>query len=241
MKKPESLLPVTLTFVLSIYCCQTAMADGLSIDKIYHPYVDALEKELEYRSIYPEAQSRSENPAQIHKLSLGTSFSDRWFGEFYLVGEKDRRGNFELEAYELELKWQLSEQGEYFADWGLLFEYENETEADIEEISVGILSEKEWGRWSGTANLHFIQEWGDDIDDEFETAFAWQSRYRYSQALEPGFEFYTGQTATGLGPLVQGAVNLGIRKNLHWEAGLIFGLDNKSPDQTFRFLLEYEF
>lgn len=218
-----------------------ALADGATIDKIYHPYVDALEHELEYRVLVQDEQSDRFSPAQIHKLSLGTSIGERWFGEVYLVGEKSRAGNFDIDTYEIELKRQLTEQGEYFADWGLIFEYETVAGEDIDEFTVGLLSEKELGRWSGTANLFLTREWGDDIVDEFESVFALQARYRYSALFEPGIEFYTGQTATGIGPFLQGTINTGIRKNLHWEAGLLLGMDHKSPDQSFRFLVEFEF
>jgi hypothetical protein len=237
-------LSCTLACTLALFFVsqqKPAFADDSPIDKVYHPYVDALEKELEYRTIVQDRQERWPSPAQLHKLSLGTAFSDRWFGEIYLVGQKPRQGSFNLQAYEVELKWQLTEQGEYFADWGLLFEFEHETDRDFEELSIGLLSEKEWGRWSGTANFRITQEWGNDVIDEFETSFAWQHRYRYSQSFEPGVEFYAGQTAVGVGPVLQGTFNTGIRRNLHWEAGLILGLDEKSPDQTFRFLLEFEF
>ncbi len=234
---------LTLFSLLTTNClfCNLAQADGASIDKVYHPYVDAMEHELEYRVLAQDKQPGLYTSAQIHQLSLGTSFSDRWFGEAYIIGEKSRDGNFEIEAYELELKWQLTEQGEFFADWGLLFEYETETEVDIEEFSVALLTEKEWGRWSGTANLFLIQEWGGDIEDELESVLSLQARYRYSSFFEPGLEFYKGQTATGLGPVIQGDINTGIRKKLHWEAGYILGLDNDSPDQSLRFLLEFEF
>lgn len=180
--------------------CNLALADGAVIDKVYHPYVDALEKEIEYRVLFQDEQVGLLSPSQLHQLSIGTAFSDRWFGEFYVVGEKSRQGSFDIEAYEVELKWQLTEQGEYFADWGLLFEYETETEVDIDEFRIGILTEKEWGRMSGTANLMFTQEWGDDINDEFESSLSLQTRYRYSSFFEPGLEFYRGQTATGIGP-----------------------------------------
>jgi len=40
---------------------------------------------------------------------------------------------------------------------------------------------------------------------------------------------------------MQGTFNFGIRKNLHWETGVIFGLGSDSPDTSFRFLLEAEF
>ncbi|MCH8265369.1 MAG: hypothetical protein IIC10_08220 [Proteobacteria bacterium] len=94
---------------------------------------------------------------------------------------------------------------------------------------------------SGTANLFLIQEWGDDIRNEFETAASLQFRYRYSRAFEPALEVYAGQDATGIGPVILGKLNLGIRKSLNWEAGVIFGADSGSPDQTFRLLLEFEF
>jgi hypothetical protein len=38
-----------------------------------------------------------------------------------------------------------------------------------------------------------------------------------------------------------GQVPLGGRKQLAWEAGVIFGLDSDSPDTTLRVLLEFEF
>lgn len=214
-------------------------ADGAVVDKIYHPYVDALEREIEYRSIFQD--SESEVVEQIHKISLGRAFGENLFAEIYLIDEKNKYEKFELEAYELELKWQLSEQGEYALDWGLLFEYENEFDKDVQEVALGILVEREWQRWSGTANIFLIEEWGSDIENEFETVFALQARYRYSKYFEPAFEFYTGQNSTGIGPVIQGNISMGIRKNINWEAGVIFGISGKSSDQTFRFLLEYEF
>ena len=218
-----------------------ARADGVVIDKVYHPYVDALEKEMEWRSIFQDPQKDIETRAQKHQLSLGRSIGEKLFGEVYVVGGKSRSGSFHVDAYEAELKWQLTEQGEYAADWGLLFEYENETNADIHEATLGVLTEKEWGSWSGTANLLLINEWGDDIDAEFETVLALQARYRYSMLLEPTVEFYAGQDTLAAGPVVQGTFATGVRKNVHWEAGLLFGLDAHSANQTWRFQLEYEF
>ncbi|MES2627237.1 MAG: hypothetical protein V4628_18265 [Pseudomonadota bacterium] len=229
------------TFVAQFIVAPVVLADGVVVDKVYHPYVDALEREIELRSIFQDAPEGLESTTQKHQLSLGTSIGDHLFGELYVVGEKTRGGNFSVDAFEAELKWQLTEQGEYAADWGLLFEYENETEDDIQEATVGILAEKEWGNWSGTGNLLLINEWGDDIDAEFESVLALQARYRYSQLLEPTIELYAGQDTLALGPVLQGNVVVGLRKSLHWEAGLLFGLDQDSPDQTVRLQIEYEF
>ncbi|MEY4642913.1 MAG: hypothetical protein RLZZ227_2907 [Pseudomonadota bacterium] len=216
-------------------------ADGMVVDKIYHPYVDALENELEYRALAQDAKQGFAGPAQRHQLSLGRSIGSRLFGEVYAVANRARDGSVSVDAWEAELKWQLTEQGEYAADWGLLFEYENERRVDAQEFSVTLLVEKEWGDWSGAANLHVINEWGDDIAAELETALALQARYRYSRLLEPGVELFAGQGTRGIGPVLQGTFNTRVRQSLHWEAGLILGLDADSPNRTWRFLMEYEF
>ena len=66
-------------------------------------------------------------------------------------------------------------------------------------------------------------------------------RYRYSKAFEPALEVYSGQDTQGLGPAFMGQVNMSGRRKLKWEAGIIFGLGSKSPDQTLRLLAEFEF
>lgn len=230
---------------LALFTCLllagNAYGDGNAVDKIYHPYVDALEQELEWRAIYQDDQPGEEDDKQLHRFSYGRAFGDRWFGEIYLTGERSDDTGFKLEAYEVEAKWQLTEQGEYWADWGMLFELEKESHEDIWEASTGVLVEKEWGRWSGTANFLVSQEWGADIDDELESTLGLQARYRLSRWLEPAIEFYSGQDTRALGPVAMGDIRTGIRRNLHWEIGLLFGLDDESANNTLRALLEYEF
>ena len=237
----RTVVKILVSVPLSLSLLSQALADGSAVDKVYHPYVDALESEIEFRSLFQEDSSGENDFKQLHQMSFGRSFGQALFGEVYLVGERSRSGQFELEAFEFELKWQLTEQGEYSADWGILFEYEQEFSDDVQEFTTGILVEKEFGRFSGTANLLLIQEWGSAIKDEFETAVAMQARYRYSRAFEPGVELYAGQDSAGIGPVMMGSASIGVRKTLRWEAGVILGLGSDSPDNSFRFLLEYEF
>jgi hypothetical protein len=216
-------------------------ADGLVVDKVYHPYVDALETEIEWRSVFQDEQRNFVNPAQVHKFSVGHSVGERNFVELYLTGEKNRASGFRTQAWEIEIKHQLTEQGEYAADWGLLVEYENALHSDMREFKLGLLTEREFGAWSGAANLFLINEWGEDIDAEIETALSLQARYRYRREFEPALEFYAGQETLALGPVLQGDLSLGPRKTLHWESGVVFGLDNDSAGTTWRLLFEYEF
>jgi hypothetical protein len=221
--------------------CTPALADGLVIDKIYHPYVQPLERELEFRSIIENNSGASAGDRRKYRLGYGQSLSDYWFGEIYLIGEENDDQGLRLDAYELEALWQITEQGEYAADWGLLLELEKLRSDDIMEFATALLIEKEWRRWSGTANLYAIYEFGSDIEDELETALALQTRYRYSRAIEPAVEFYLGEDTQGLGPVIMGSRPLGDARQLRWEGGVIFGVDDDTPDQTFRLLLEYEF
>ncbi len=144
-------------------------------------------------------------------------------------------------SLEVELLWQMSEQGEYAVDYGLLFELEKERDVGTWEYSTTLLLEKEIGRYSATANLGLIYEWGDEIDNEWETALALQGRYRYSPRFEPALEFYMAEDTLGLGPVLTGVERLGLMKALRWEAGIILGMDKDTADYTLRGVLEYEF
>jgi len=238
-----SLHPLTMLLFLGMLISWPGQspASGIIIDKIYHPYVQPLEQELEWRTIYQDEQPFAADDIWLYQLAYGRSLNDRWFAEVYLVGEKSADESFELEAYELEAKWQLTEQGEFWADWGMLFELEKEANEDIWEFATAVLAEKEWGKWSGAANFYVLREWGSDIENEWETKLNLQARYRYAKAFEPAIEFYSGQNTRALGPVILGQVNISNRQRLSWEFGAIFGLDSKSPNTTLRLLLEFEF
>jgi len=226
---------------LGILAFSSIQADGVVIDKIYHPYVQPLEQELEWRATLQSHQPGVPDDLAVYRFSYARSLGDKWSGEVYLVGQRSDESSFEIEAYEIEALRQLTEQGEYWADWGVVFELEKERDLDAWEFAAGLLAEREWGRWSGTANLFAIQEWGSDVRDELETRLGLQARYRYSPAFEPAIELYSGEGTRGIGPVAMGLVRLGGKRRLRWEAGAIFGVDSQSPDTTLRFLVEFEF
>lgn len=218
-----------------------ARADGGIIDRVYHPYIQPLERELELRGSLEEGGNTRQRDRQTWRLGYGMAFSDSWFGELYVVGERDDADSFHVSEYEVEALWQLTEQGEYAADWGLLFEFATADSADVMELSMTVLAETEWRRWAGTANLTAAFEFGDDIANEFDTALALQARYRYAKALEPALEIYSGEDILGAGPVLMGDIRTAPGRQLHWEGGLILGLQDETADRTWRLLLEYEF
>ncbi len=209
------------------------LADDLAVDKVYHPYVQPMEREVEWRMVAADGD-------HLQRLGIGQSLNDRVFVEGYLLAA-DEDDTFRLEGYELETRIQLTEQGEYAIDWGVMVELEKAHQEDEWELATALLMEKQWGHWVGAANLWLEYEWGDEVQDEFETAVALQTRYRLSPEFEPAIEFYGGEDTRALGPVAMGDMRFGAGKKLHWETGVLFGLSKKTPDTILRLLAEYEF
>lgn len=231
----------TLTTIVTACLTSHALADGNAVDKVYDPYVQPLEREIEWRAIYQRDDKHPNNQQQLHRLGLGASLNDSWFAEIYLLGEKNAGDEGDLAGAEIELKHQLTEQGQYSADWGLLFELEQLREDDSWEAATTLISARDVRRWTFTANLSLIYEWGQHVQDELETALALQARYRYKAAFSPAIEFYAGQDSYNLGPVAVGSYSIAAGRKLFWEVGWLLDIGSDAPQQTFRAQLEYEF
>ncbi len=230
------LMLASLSLLLSY--TSTVYADGVVVDKVYHPYVLPNEREVEWRLL---SHKESENNNLAQRFAYGQSLTDTIMLELYLVGERDINDDFSLSSYELEARWMLTEQGEYWADWGLLFEIEKVQRQKNWEVTSGVLVEKEFGRASLTFNAFIIYEWGKTIVSEFETEFRLQYRYRYLEQLQPAIELYSGQNYLGIGPAFMGIQRFDGQKQLKWDVGFITGLDSRSKGHVLRVAIEYEF
>lgn len=227
-------------FLTRLFFVVFPLAASAEIDKVYHPYVEAYKSEIEYRALYKNDTNAVRDGIQFHRLSFGRSLSERLSIEAYAIGKNLPVKSFSVDAYEIEVKLQLTEQGEYWSDWGLLFEIERDTGINKWETGLGILWEKEWGNIITTANFFIDYELGSGVNDEFETAFHSQIKYRWIRYFEPAIELYMDEETRGLGPVFIGNKKIGVN-NLNWELGFIFGFSDKTANQNFRFLLDYEF
>ena len=216
-------------------------ADGIIIEKIKHPYVQTGETEIELNLISQDDQQDQPDNLQSYQLSIGKSWQDKISGEINFIGEKFKGGGFNFEEVEIEVNYQMTEQGEYWADYGVQFELEKSFGDHIWEVGSLFIAEKEFGKFSHTVNVGVSFESGDDIDNELESKFIWQTRYRYRPFFEPALEYFLGEDTQALGPAFQSTFALGQARKLHVETAVLFGLDNKSADQTIRFLIEFEF
>lgn len=227
--------------LLFLLCSVPAWADGRVVDKVYHPYVQPLEREFEYRFAYQKQAEHPDNNAMAQKLGYGFSIAERMALEFYVMADRVSPEDYKLSGYELELRWMLTEQGQYSADWGMLFELERQNNSDNYEFTSGLLMEKEFGPTSLTLNGLLVYEWGQSLESELETEFRLQYRYRWLPAVQPAIEFYAGENYKGAGPSMMGVHKFSGLEQLKWEFAVIFAIDASTVNNTLRFALEYEF
>ncbi|HEY9034932.1 MAG TPA: hypothetical protein VIN71_13405 [Pseudomonadales bacterium] len=230
-------LAVIITSLLPCISSAPLHADASSTNSFYLPYVQQLEKEIEYQLFYLPADNRR----QLHQLAYGQSLSDNLAIEIGVAVDKEKGQRAGYEAFELELLWQLTEQGEFAWDWALLLEAEHEKEDKANELALALITAREWGRWTTASNLYLIYENSDSRRSELETALALQAGYRLSPHIEPALEFFAGQGVRTLGPVLGGLVRLSGARKLRWQTALLFGLDDDSSPTTWRLQLEYEF
>lgn len=231
------LLPPTVFFMTSIFGV-AAVADGMVVDKVYHPYVLPYQRRVEWRLA---SHDTSKGNLLNERLGFGQSISEYATTEFYFIGQRDENSDFNISAYELESRWMITDQGEYWADWGLLFELEKQRSNDNYEASAGVLMEKEFGRTSLTLNGFLIYEWGAQLKNEMESEFRMQYRYRWKPEFQPSIELYTGQRFIGLGPGFMGIKRFDGQKQLKWEMGFIAELREDGKNNTLRMALDYEY
>jgi high-affinity iron transporter len=227
----------------------TPRADAAHI--VYSPVVEEGEVAIEFRG-HRDIDSRDEiDGGEQFKLDLEYTPTAWWRTE--LLGEWEKEPGESLEATEVawENVFQLTPQGKYWMDFGVLAEYAHSLEDDGEDaLELGLLGEKQFASTVLTANLKFEREFDGGAETEME--YAARYRWRVSRAFEPGVEFYGGLGDWGdngsfsshehqAGPSVMGKLGAGTHSAFKYEAAVLIGLNDESPDTTVRFLLEYEF
>lgn len=217
---------------------------------VYSPIVEEGERAIEFRGHRDFDSSPARDGAGQAKLEFEWAPITRWRTELLLEMEREPGADRELTEIAWENVFQLTEQGERWADLGLLAEYAHSLEDDgNDKLELGFLAQKARGRHLTTANLIVERELSGTGVTEAECAF--QYRYRLAETLEPGVEWYGALGETGqwgalssqrqqFGPAVFGTVR-GAGSKFRYEAAVLFGMTGESPATTLRLQLEYEF
>lgn len=235
-------LAAALAGLAAALAASTASADDYVV---YSPYVTKGQSEVELRGY----QQRDGNPSlggeRGYEVSVAHAFTDWWRPELY-VGEyvrppgegQQRVGN------ELENVFQLTTQGEYWADFGFLLSYERYVQPDVPNaVEFGPLIAKQSGRFHQRLNLIWEKQVGGGAHSKYEFRSAYRLTYQVTTAIAPGIEAYLrpSDSSSQIGPVLTGELRGAGGSELEYRIGVVLGVNRAAPDQTFLAQLEYEF
>jgi hypothetical protein len=219
-------------------------------DYVFEPAAEYREREIDFK--YGAASAA--DAADEHAASVGFGYGARpwWFTEFYAKYKREEGRTF-FDAFEWENKFTLTEAGRYPVDLGWIVELERPRDrAEGYELNTGPLLQKDFGRLQINTNL-LITTVFDSADSNGTTlGYQWQARYRWHQQFEFGAQGFgemgewnhwlpRTEQSHRWGPAVYGKLPIEGRRAIRYNAALLFGLTNGSPDRNFRMQLEYEF
>lgn len=240
---------VSLSFLL-LSCVFSEHLLAGPADYIYVPTIEFGEREIEIK----HGTTTLPNGDRSHASTLGLGYGIReyWFTEVSIKNK--RTGGNETNLVEWENKFQLTETGQYSADFGLLAELEAPlTNNTPWELKVGGLLQTEFSKLQLNGNVLFKRAFG-LAGSSFETQllYQWQAKYRWQPALEFGVQGFgemgkwndwanQANQNHRVGPAVFGKLALGNRQAIKYNAAWLFGASAAAPDHTFRMQVEYEF
>lgn len=228
-------------------------ANAFAIAKVYSPYVEKGELELEVQGDMNFDDRDDVDKTQTQKYAIGYGLTHHWFTEIYGEIEKEYNDNgedldFAFTAVEWENKFQLTPKGKYPVDLGFLLEYAVSTEdKHSDTLEWAFLFGKEIGKTENYANIKFERTVGGGRNNATEGSISWSSRYRMFKYLEPGFEYHAefGGINEGKdfneqnhqsGPAIYGKIGA-----VKYDIGYLFGISDAAPDGALKWILEYEY
>lgn len=189
-------------------------------------------------------------------VAMGYGVTDHWSFEIESEWAREPGDSLKHKVIGLENRFQILPQGEYLLDLGFYAKYEFGTQKDAaDELTLGPIFQHDVGDFRFTANPFLSVEIDGASDAAPEFKYGLRAQYLWHKAFAPSIEFYgsTGALIASkrqsdqthqLGPVVSGsfsAASLGLPGKFGYEIGVLFGVTDATPDQTYKGKLEYEF
>jgi hypothetical protein len=265
MDAPRSIALRLSTAALAALALLAPAAPAWAEFKLHYPIVDYRELEFEHNGdITFDKSGSGKNNAQSFTYEVGYGVTPWWEPEFEGEFETEPGGNQRFSATTFENTFQLTPQGEYWADLGFFAEFSRAAaRTDPDSFTFGPLIQKQAGTLFGldlgydtlhTLNLLVTKQIGSGREDATPLSIAWQSRIRLNPLAEPGIEYY-GQissiagastpdqaevTQHRIGPVLVGQYNMFQYGKIKYEIGYLFGLNDATEHGAVRWRLEYE-
>jgi hypothetical protein len=245
--------------VLAVGIVLTALTSPARAEfQVRSPIVDFGELEIEHNgSITLDKKDSGFNHKQSYTNSIGYGVTPWWMVELEGEWGADADQQLRYDATTFENLFQLTPQGEYWADAGFFAEYsQSNRRGDPNTFEFGPIVQKQTGGFFNSDSLHTInlfleKQVGHNRTDDTGFSYAWQSRLLLNPWFEPGFEIYGNvdkidepgkptQQEHRIGPMFAGLQNFAPYGKLKYELGYLFGLTPATENGAIRWKLEYE-
>lgn len=223
--------------------------------------IDYGELEFEHNGSASFHRNPDLSGAQSHTIEIGTGLTPWWNSELEFGFDREPGFNAAtlLTQIVTENMFQLTQPGQYFADFGFYIEYGQSVttgkHAGPNQLTFGPAIAKDIGRTTTTVNLFFTRQLGpNQTSQRLNFTYAWQTRWNIWQPLSPAIEIYGDAGPFGampkfsqqqllIGPVGVGSLRfeqLGLGKagKLKYEIGWLFGTTSASPQGVLRWRLE---
>lgn len=244
---------IAVTLLVSLPALSLVFSnEAHATQKVYSPHVEQGELELEVKSHIDRDNDPAVNNTRKDKYEIGYGFTDWWFSSVFVEYEREPGERLHHSATAWENIFQLTDTGKYWLDAGFYVEYEvPEADNTPEKLELKLLLEKSVNRWVHTFNFEANREVGGGASNDVNFGYAWRTKYKLKPEFEPGIELYgdlgndhdfgfTGGQSQQIGPVFSGKLGLTSKTKFLYEAGYLFGLNDSSPSNSFKWLVELE-
>jgi hypothetical protein len=220
-----------------------------ALDEIYSPNVEYRELSLEYAGSHTFDDQSDKNAAIDHALVVEAGIAPRWMIEASAGFSKEPDADTKFSDFELETRYQLVESGEYWLDAGFLVAYGFAAQSQQpDSIEVKLLLQKDFGKYTSTANIGFSQDLGTySASGGADYVALVNTRYRYNEYFQPGLEIQSdfGQSSSFghynqqehyIGPAAYGR----LFGRMKYQIAYLFGASDAAAQSAARIKLEYE-
>ncbi len=246
-------LLVFCILLVSLATATTSLA--LASDKLMveYPTVNPGETEIGVRGMALFDNNPDVDNSQTWKVSAGYGFSNIWSSELYAEYEKPPYSfDFEVQFYEWENLFRLTEPGSNWGDWAIILEYSFATDAeDKDAINLMPIVQKGLDKKMVTLNFGFERNPTENGTKKWQFSYGWQYLWHGNSAYQLALEGY-GQVgditdwaplpeqAHQIGPAVVGKFKISEDNGWEYRLGLYFGLTNATPNEALTASIEYE-
>jgi hypothetical protein len=239
----KNLLPAVIVFF------GAGLGPVYALDEIYSPNVEYRELSLEYSGSHTFDTQSDKNAAIDHALVVEAGIAPRWMIEGSAGFSKDPNADTKFSNWELETRYQFVESGKYWLDAGFLVAYGFAAQSQQpDSIEVKLLLQKDFGKYTSTANIGFSEDLGQySLSGGPDYVALLNTRYRYNEYFQPGLEIQSdfGQSSTFghynqqehyIGPAAYGR----LFGRVQYQVAYLLGASDAAAQSAARLKLEYE-